>query len=438
LQGIFYERRRFMTHHYLLKCQLCGTELEDDGFLLHCPVAHEPALLLSQYTHQRFEPDVQAQDITRYRNWLPWQSSRCAIGKTLTYKSKRLNDIIGLPNLWIAFNGYWPEREAKLETATFKELEAYAVLSRLPEQSERVLVLASAGNTAAAFGHLCSQNRIRCLIIIPQQGLQRMGFSQPLGSGVKVVTVSGPSAYYDAIRLAERISQRTGFFYEGGVKNVGRRDGIGTTLLNAAETIGRLPDYYFQAIGSGTGGIAVHEAAKRLLVDGKFGRKLPRLMLSQNSPFAPMYYAWKSGRRELLRLDSEVGKRQIQQTVARVLSNQKPPYSVRGGVFEVLQESQGDMLVATNRETLQAMKLFEDSEGVDIDPAAGVALASLLKAVRSGWIEREVLVLLHITGGGWQKRRVEKKWLSIEPALEIEVSAMLAEETIKKVAGLFE
>ena len=29
---------------------------------------------------------------------------------------------IGMENLWIAFSGYWPERDVRLETGTFKEL----------------------------------------------------------------------------------------------------------------------------------------------------------------------------------------------------------------------------------------------------------------------------------------------------------------------------
>ena len=41
--------------------------------------------------------------------------------------------------------------------------------------------------------------------------------------------------------------------------------------------------------------------------------------------------------------------------------------------------SRGDMLVATNQETLAASRLFNQSEGIDIDPAAAVALATLIK-----------------------------------------------------------
>jgi threonine synthase len=33
-----------------------------------------------------------------------------------------------------------------------------------------VLVAASAGNTAAAFGRMCAENEIACLIVIPERG----------------------------------------------------------------------------------------------------------------------------------------------------------------------------------------------------------------------------------------------------------------------------
>lgn len=423
--------------HYTLKCNNCNAELEDDGLLLECPFHHGPSLLISHYRSTQFDPDKHTQDITRYRNWLPHQREIQGAGRTITYQSTRLNQMLRLPNLWIAFNGYWPEQGATLETATFKELEAYTVLARQPEHSERVLVLASAGNTAAAFAHLCSENKIRCLIIIPEQGLERMVFSHPLDSCVKLVTVTGFSDYYDAIRLAEQVAKRDSFFYEGGVRNVGRRDGIGTTLLNAVEAIGKLPDYYFQAIGSGTGGIAVHEAAKRLIADGRFGSTLPSLMLSQNLPFAPIYHSWKSGQQEFIQVERETGKKQIQQIMAKVLSNQKPPYSIHGGVFEVLQESHGDMLVATNTDVELAMQLFKASEEVDIDPAAGVALATLLEETKSGRIDPNATLLLHITGGGWHKHQRERKLVASQPALKVKATTTFTDDIIERMVALF-
>ena len=75
---------------------------------------------------------------------------------------------------------------------------------------------------------------------------------------------------------------------------------MGTTVLSAATTIGEIPDYYFQAVGSGTGAIAAWEANMRLNEDGRFGNKTMKLVVSQNAPFVPMFDAWRGDSREML------------------------------------------------------------------------------------------------------------------------------------------
>ena len=182
-----------------------------------------------------------------------------------------MSSALRLPNLWIAFSGYWPERGAAPETATFKELEVCGVLLRLPRQKFRALVIASAGNTAAAFAKACSENGVSCLIVVPACGMGRMKFASHLQPWVKIACLTGGASYSDAIALAERIARQDGFVAEGGVKNVGLCYGMGTVMLTAAEAIGCLPDYYFQGIGSGAGAIAAHESARRLVADSRFG-----------------------------------------------------------------------------------------------------------------------------------------------------------------------
>ena len=423
--------------HYKLRCSVCAVPFDDDGVQLQCPATHEPALLMTEYSQQRFEPDAAAEGIYRYRHWLPIVHSLKGSSRTVTYRSERLCALTELPNLWIAFNGYWPEKGATLETTTFKEFEAYAVLSRLSAKQEGVLVVASAGNTAAAFARACSLNRRACLIIVPESGLGKMQFVEPLDPCVKLVALVGFTDYYDAIALAERITRNKGFYAEGGVKNVARRDGLATTMLNAAETIGALPDYYFQAVGSGTGSIAVNEAAKRLIADGRYGSKLPKLMLSQNLPFIPIYLSWKSERRELVNLNGEDAKKQIRQIAAHVLSNRQPPYAVRGGVYDALIETKGDMLVADNLDTLHAGRLFEKTERIDLDPAAAVAFATLLKVARSGQIPSNAVVLLHLTGGGWYRLGSDQKLIPAQPDLLLDESEISTEAAVEQVLRLF-
>jgi len=426
-----------MTRHYKLHCPKCELSFEDDGFILDCPADHSPALLVTEYRHRQFEPQTSQPGIYRYRQWLPVQDELFTAGSTVTYQSEKLSRITGLPQLWVAFNGYWPDKGATLETATFKQLEAAAVIPRIPLENRDVLVVASAGNTAAAFAHACSQAQIPCLIIIPARGLDRMRFVEPLDPCVKIVSLVGFSDYFDAIIFAGKVSEVPGFFSEGGVRNIARRDGLGTTMLNAVEAIGQLPDYYFQAIGSGAGAIAVHESAQRLIEDGGYGGELPQLMLSQNLPFVPIYQSWKARSREMIRPSRDEAKRQIQQVAASVLSNWQPPYAVMGGVFDVLTESRGDMLVASNAEVFTAVELFQECEGIDIDMAAGVALATLMKAAGEGLIKRDAITVLNITGGGALRRELENKLIQAEPIKQIEQSEVLKESRLEEVIGLF-
>jgi cysteate synthase len=423
--------------NYKLVCPVCGLIFDDDGFLLTCPRQHVPALLTTRYASCTLECDQQAAGIYRYQCWLPDANRRAQTGRSVMFQSRQLSSWLRLPNLWIAFSGYWPDRGATLETATFKELEVGGVLSRIPAQSFRALVVASAGNTAAAFARSCSENGFPCLLVVPSSGMPKLRFADRLNPSVKIISLTAGAGYSDAIGFAERIAGEEGFAGEGGVKNVGRRDGMATVMYGAVETIGRLPDFYFQAIGSGAGAIAAHEAAKRLVEDTRFGHALPRLMLSQNAPFTPIYDSWKAGRRELIEMDAGVARTLARKITATVLSNQRPPYSIAGGMFDVLRESQGEMFAVSNEEALGAMKLFEHCEGIDIDPAAGVALAALMRAASSGEIDSQATVLLHITGGGAGKRAAEKSLLQCAPDLEISLADVSSDAALEQACGLF-
>jgi len=160
-------------------------------------------------------------------------------------------------------------------------------------------------------------------------------------------------------------------------------------------------------------------------------------MLSQNLPFVPIYMSWKSRRRELVEIRNDDGKKQIQQIAAHVLSNRRPAYSIKGGVFDILTETQGDMYTADNLETLHAKQLFEETEGIDIDPAGAVAFATLLKAARYDGIERDALVLLNVTGGGRHRRQLDKKLVTARPDLELDEKEIHPYEALEKIVGLF-
>lgn len=424
-------QRRAPTQ-YVVRCCGCGSTFEDDGIRLECPADHPPALLRSIFNESLFMTGPE-RSVLRYGNWLPLRREVRTDLRTAVFHSEALGPAIGLNNLWIAFNGWWPERGSTLTTATFKELEAVSVLARMGHGQRRTLVVASAGNTAAAFAQACTDNDVPLVIVIPLWAWGDMASIADIGPSVKTIALADGS-YDDAIAFARRISDHDDFAYEGGVRNIARRDGLGTVLLEALGAIGSIPQFYFQAVGSGAGALGIHEAARRLIADGRFGTRGPRLMLSQNAPFTPIHDAWSVRSTSLFEKSDADSRRELGEIGASVLSNLAPPYAQPGGVREALTESDGMTFAVTNAEMARASALFIGREGIDIDPAAGVATASLINAIAAGVVGPDDTVLLNVSGGGRKQRLREVA--KTRPTMVIE-RARLDGDAERKVRALF-
>jgi cysteate synthase len=355
----------------------------------------------------------------------------------VTYRSEGLAKHLGLENLYITLNGYSPRHGAKMSTCSFKETEAYSVCGRMDATNDRILVVASAGNTARAFAKVCSENNIPLLLSVPADNLSALWFEKPINPCVKLIACERGGDYFDAIHLSDLALKSPRFYAEGGAKNVARRDGMATTVLSATTTIGRIPDYYFQAVGSGTGAIAAWEANMRLIEDGSYGSNTMKLMVSQNAPFVPMFDAWRADSRAMLPYDADKARRDVAIIDAKVLSNRKPPYGIKGGLYDALKATNGEILVATNAQARKAAKLFEELEGVDIHPAAAVATATLIKAVQDGKVEKDATIMLNITGAGEEAFKAEHKTYALEPTKIFPLNAT-ADDVVAAVEAMFE
>lgn len=399
---------------YTLKNVATGILFEDTGWLLDDPQAQSASLIRAVYDEKQLNVDANDNSLYRFADWLPTCKTLEGSSAPITYKSEGLAKKLGLSNLYIIFNGYFPEKGVAMKSCSFKETEAYSVCARQTPFNDKVLVIASAGNTARAFANVCSENNIPLLLCVPEDCLHNLWFDRPLNECVKLITTEKGSDYFDAINLGNIAVKSPRFYAEGGAKNIARRDGMGTTTLSAVTTIGRIPDYYFQAIGSGTGAVAAWEANLRLIEDGRFGSNKMQLMLSQNSPFQPMYDAWNKYSRELLPMDDDLARKQVIEINAKVLSNRRPPYSIAGGVFDAMVDAGGKMYSMTNTQAAEAAKLFEETEGNDINIAAAVAVASLIEAVNNDDVDTKAYIALNITGGGERKFKTGKNITNLQ------------------------
>jgi cysteate synthase len=425
-----------MAHtDYILQSIASGKTFEDTGWLLDAPGEDKPGLIRAIYNKKHIEVK-ESDGLYNFADWLPVKDHLKGSSAPLTYKSTGLANALGLSNLYITFSGYFPEKGIKMRTCSFKETEAYSVGARLEPQHDKILVVASAGNTARAFARVCSDNNIPLLLCVPEDNIDALWFDEPIKDNVKLIVSRSGGDYFDAIHLSNLAAQLDGFVPEGGAKNVARRDGMGTTVLSAATFIGRIPDYYFQAVGSGTGAIAAWEANLRLIEDGRFGSHKMKLMLSQNEPFVPMYNAWKVNSRNLLPFDDDEARREVEQIDAKVLSNRRPPWALAGGLFDALTDAGGDVLTISNQKAREANKLFEKLEGIDLHPAAAVATASLIDYAKKGDFDKDAVTMLNITGGGEERFKSEHELYYLKPTLVFDLNLTL-DDVREKLGEIF-
>lgn len=426
----------FKPTKYTLQCIATGREFDDAGWILDDPECKTPSLVRAIYANKQLNLKSDDYGFYKFCDWLPVKRILSGSSAPVTYKSEALAKHLGLSNLWITLNGYAPRHGVKMTTCSFKETEAYSVCARIDQREERVLVVASAGNTARAFARVCSDNNIKLLLAVPADNLDALWFTEPINDCVKLIACEKGGDYFDAINLSNMALKSHKFYAEGGAKNIARRDGMGTTVLSAVTTIGRIPDYYFQAVGSGTGAIAAWEANVRLIEDGRYGNNIMKLIVSQNAPFVPIFDAWRADSREMLPYDMKKARRDAELIDAKVLSNRKPPYTFAGGLYDALKATNGDVVVATNAQARRASKLFKDLEGIDIHPAPAVALASLIKMVESGSIDKEACIMLNITGAGEEAAKKNRELFYLKPIKTFSLNATI-DDVVNYVETLF-
>jgi cysteate synthase len=361
-----------------------------------CPECPD-ALLRAVYPKHRFEPREDA-GIFRFLDWLPpARGTETRVGPAV-YRSESLGAELGLERMYVGCNGYVPERGAFNPTGSFKDFEALPTLLFLREHGVESVVLASAGNTARAFAYAGVVLNFRVHIIVPERMLDRLWIPIEPTDAVRVTVISDSRDYYKAIQLCDLVSRTFGVTGEGGARNIARRDGMGTSVLEFARVVGEVPGHYFQAVGSGTGGIAAWEAAIRLAGDGRFAPEPPVLHLAQNDPFTPIHDAWARGRAIRPEQDVEDQIRRIDRVDAGVLANRNPPYALAGGVRDALMATRGRTYSVTNAEARAGAALFERCEGFPIGPASAVAVGALVREARAGGLDATRSVLLNMTG----------------------------------------
>ena len=404
-----------MPKKYQLRCLKCGTTYPEHEYVCRCRNGCQ-SLLTTEYTTKTLKTIDRYPGPWRYLHWLPIHSIHPALLKktsaTKVYRSTKLAKHLGLTNLILCLNAY-----PGMATGSFKDLEAEVTFQRILDSTShgKPLVFASDGNNAISFTYYAALLHYPIILFATEDARKRRIWSYTRQNPYcHLYPVNGD--YSDAIALASQFSTVDGTLNEGGAYNVGRRDAVATIYLDAVQLLGKQPDHYFQALGSGPGAIAVYETSLRLKHDGRYGTRPPKLHGSQNTPFTPMADAWIHHSTTIdPAYQGEAAKKLMAQTYAHVLTNRFPVYTQKGGVHDVFLATSGEFYRITKAEAQRAQRLFQHHEGISIVPEAGVTIASLQQAIRHETIHKDDTIVVNITGGGRDELR--KPRYCIAPAL---------------------
>ena len=80
--------------------------------------------------------------------------------------------------------------------------------------------------------------------------------------------------------------------------------------------------------------------------------------------------------------------------------------------------------------------IFKELEGIDIHPAPAVALASLIKMVESGSIDKDACIMLNITGAGEEAAKKNRELFYLKPVKTFSLNATV-DDVVNYVETLF-
>ena len=222
---------------------------------------------------------------------------------------------------------------------------------------------------------------------------------QETAATTAVVGIAGGD-YNDAIEVAAEAAARVGFELEGGVKNVARRDGIGTLLLDAVTTIGGCPTTTCRPSAGDRGPSGCGAWPNAWLPTAASAASNP----ASTWPRTPATTrSTRRGRRAGRPSSPATSPASGEGAYADVLVNRNPAYAARGGLHDLLVATLGQTYAVEADDAARWRATFTEHEGIDIMEAPAVALGGLAQAVATGEIARDDCVLLSITGGGMDR-----------------------------------
>ena len=306
-----------------------------------------------------------------------------AVGFSPLVPAPRLGARIGLRRLWI-------KDDSRNPTLSFKDRNVAIAAARARQFGFNTLACASTGNLAASVAATAAVNGMRAVVLVPAD-LEPAKIAQAEALGARVARVDGP---YDVVnRLCLELTDE----FEGwAVVNVNLRpyysEGSKSVAFEIVEQLGwRTPDAIVAPIASGSLYTKLCRGFEELAAVGLIEATQTRHIGGQPAGCAPVATAFGTGSDTILPVAHP-------DTIVRSLAIGSPADGQRS--LALARGSGGSVEAVEDADTIAAIRLLAETEGILTETAGGVTVAALRLAVARGVVGPDDEVVAVITGNG--------------------------------------
>lgn len=397
-----------------LKCSKCGDILNEE-VMYHCPKCGTEGTLDVIFDLEMVKKELTKEYLRSNKNYNIWRylpiiplegqagAAELQIGWTPIYKSKRLEDLLNIRDIYVKDEGRNP-------TASFKDRATAVGIAKAVELKKQVMCAASTGNAASSLSGFAACMGIENYIFVPKT-IPEAKLTQLLIFGSKVILVDGD--YDTAFDFCLKAVEHFGWYNRSCAINPYLVEGKKTAAFEICEQLDfNVPDKVIMSVGDGCSISSVWKGFKEFYEMGLIN-KLPVMVSVQAEGSNPVNRTYRNNKNEFDYVEPK--------TLADSISVGIPRNGYKA--LNALRESNGIAVDVSDEEILKSITILARHTGIFGEPAGVTGFAGLLKLVKEGLIEKDESVALIVSGSGLKDIKSAQKAVSrpeiIKPQLDI-------------------
>ncbi len=306
-------------------------------------------------------------------------------GGTNLFWAERFGKIIGVNELWVKLCG-------NTHSGSFKDLGMTVLVSQVKQMIAdgapiQAVACASTGDTSAALATYCAAAGIQSIVLLPRGKISTAQLVQPLSNDSLVLYLD--TDFDGCMHLVKEITKDPSLYLANSMNSL-RVEGQKTVGIEIVQQFDWEAPDVFVIPGGNLGNVSALGKGLLMMRDLGLITKMPRIVVAQAERANPLY-------RSYLRNFETFEPIQAQKTLASAIQIGNP-VSFQKAV-RTLRQFEGVVEQATEEELADAAALG-DRTGMFNDPHTGVALAVLIKLLKTGKIDKSERVVVISTAHG--------------------------------------